>query len=362
MDALFERLDWLYAGLAVLVVVIPVARLRALGGAGLGLVLLAAASDQSAGPSKGSAFATINEVLVVVGAMVVIGAAATGARRAPQPPPVPVFPQTPIPNPQPLLFVGLALAAAAPHMLLFELGILLVLVAAVRNTIRVRRRWWLTILVIGGAMLGAAFILAATILGPVGGGMAGLRDGPFSPAAGRLMVMLLGAGTLLLAGLPPVHLAPWGLGLAPLAAIVMVRVALPALSGGVGEWQPLAMSLLAGAGVASAFARKWNAFAVAAGLGSLWSGVAAGALAAQILVLWGWLLQLDAEGRLGRIPKLGEPWAGLPLLLPALAALPALQAGLGAQVVVSVALVVAGIAALLRESLRRPGVGQAPLY
>ncbi len=355
-------MDALYAGLALLVVLIPIARFRALGGAGLGLVLLAAASDRSAGPSDSSAFATINEVLVVVGAMVVLGAAVTGVRRTPQPPPSPVFPQSPIPNPQPLLFVGLALAAAAPHLLLVELGILLVLVAAVRTTLRARSRWWLTGLFASAVLLALGFVLALTILGPEGGRMLALQDGPFSPAAERLLVMLLGAGTLLLAGLPPLHRAPWRLGLAPLAAIVMVRVTLPALSGGVGEWQPLAMLLLAGAGAAAAFTRRWPAFAVAAGLASLWSGVPSGALGAQLLVLWGWLLQLAAEGRLGRIPKLGERWAGLALLVPALAALPALEAGLGAQVVLSVALVVAGVAALLREFLRRPGVVHAPLY
>lgn len=355
-------MDALYAGLALLVVLIPIARFRALGGVGLGFALLGAAGDRVGGPSAGTTFATVNEMLVGLGAGLVLLALLLGARRRPAAP-EPAIPTPPSGRyPDSLLLAGLALAAAAPHLLLVELGILLVLVAAARSTLRARRRWWLTVLVIGGGMLGAAFVLAVTILGPVGGGMLGLRDGPFSPAAERMLVMLLGAGTLLLAGLPPVHRAPWGLGLAPLAAIVMVRLALPALAGGVGEWQPLAMLLVAGAGAAAAFARRWPAFAVAAGLASLWSGVPAGALAAQILVLWGWLLHLAAEGRLGWIPKLGDRWAGLALLVPALAALPALEAGLGAQVVLSVTLVVAGVAALLREFLRRPGVVHAPLY
>ncbi len=358
-------MDALYAGLALLVVLIPVARFRVLGAAGLGLVLLAVASDRVAGSSGGTTFASINEMLALLGAAVVAVAGAVavlGVRRGPGFRPEASLPQSSIRYPDPFLLAGLTLAAAAPHLLLVELGILLVLVAAVRTALRARRRWWLIVLFASVVLLALAFVLALTILGPEAGRMLALRDGPFSPAAERMLVMLLGAGTLLLAGLPPLHQAPWGLGLAPLAAIVMVRVALPALAGGVGEWQSLAMLLVAGAGAAAAFVRRWPAFAVAAGLAALWSGVPAGALAGQILVLWGWLLQLTAEGRLGRIPKLGERWAGLAMLVPALAALPALEAGLGAQVVLSVALVVAGVAALLREFLRRPGVVHSPLY
>lgn len=364
MDALFQRLDWLYAGLAVLVVLIPLARFRALGAAGLGLVLLAAASDRVGGSSSGTTFATVNEVLAVVGGLVIVGAAGvatTGMRRAAVVSSSPVIPHALAPNSQLLLFLGLALAAAAPHLLLVELGIVLVLVAAARVSIASRRSRWLVLLVIGGGALGAALVLAVTILGPAGGRMSGLRDGPFSPAAERLLVLLLGAGTLLLAGLPPVHRAPWGIGLAPLAAILMGRVALPAFPAGVLEWQPLAMLLLAGAGIWAALTRRWPALAVAAGLSSLWSGLPSGVIAAQLLVIWGWLLAILPGLPLGRMPNAAGRWTRFPLLLPALAALPALEAGLGAQVVVSVAFVLGTAIAFVREFLR-PGGGHAPLY
>jgi hypothetical protein len=364
VDALFERLDWLYAGLAVLVVLIPLARFRALGAAGLSLVLLAAASDRVGGPSSGTTFATVNEMLTILGSVVVVVAAViamTGGRRASEASSSPVVPQSQVPNPQPLLLIGLALAAAAPHLLLVELGIVLVLVAAARVALASQRFRWLALLVIGGGALGAALVLAVTILGPTGGRMSGLRDGPFSPAAERLLVLLLGAGTLLLAGLPPVHRAPWGIGLAPLAAIMMGRVALPAFPGGVIEWQPLAMLLLAGAGVGAALTRRWPALAVAAGLTSLWSGVPSGVLAAQLLVIWGWLLAISAGLRLGRLPNAADRWTRLALLVPALAALPALEAGLGAQVVLSVAFVAGTVIAFVGEFLR-PGSGHAPLY
>ena len=364
MDALFERLDWLYAGLAVLVVLIPLPRFRALGAAGLSLVLLAAASEQVGGPSSGTTFATVNEVLTVLGGLVVAVAAVvamTGGRRASGASSSPLVSQSQVPNFPLLLLIGLALAAAAPHLLLVELGIVLVLLAAARAALVSRRTRWLVLLITGGLALGAALVLAVTILGPTGGRMSALRDGPFSPAAERLLVLLLGTGTLLLAGLPPVHRAPWGIGLAPLAAIMMGRVALPAFPGGVIEWQPLAMLLLAGAGVWAALTRRWPVLAVAAGLASLWSGVPSGVLAAQLLVIWGWLVAISAGLRLGRMPNAADRWTRFALLVPALAALPALESGLGAQVVLSVAFVAGTVIAFVVEFLR-PGARHGPLY
>ena len=365
MDAIVERPDWLYAGLVLLVALIPLARFRALGAAGLGLVLLAAASDRVGGESSGTTFATVNEMLLGVGALVVVVAAAiavTRIRSASQTELLPDQPRPPTPAAPLLLLSGLTLAFVALHLLLVELGMLLVLVAAIRDVLVTRKIPWLLVLLTGGGILGAALVIAGTILGPDGGTMATLREGPFSPAAERLLVMLFGAGTLVLAGVPPFHRAPWGTGLAPLAAIVMARITLTALPGGVLEWQPLAMLLLAGAVVSAALIRRWPALAVAAGLASLWSGVPSGVFAAEVLILWGWLLDMLGPGRMGWLPKLGERWGGLALLLPGLAALPVLEAMLGAQVVTSVVCVAGVIAASIREFLRRPEGAPPPLY
>lgn len=362
MDALFERLDWIYAGLVLLVVLIPHTRFRVLGAAGLGFAVLAAASDRVGGSSGDTTFATINEILIVLGGVIVITAAVAGFRQVSQSPAMPVVPQSPTPIPHPLLFAGLGLTAFAPHILLVELGMVLMLVAAVLATLRSRRLRWLPLLLIGGGILVWAMVLITTILGAAGGDMAGIRDGPFSPAAERLLVLVVGGGTFLLAGLPPFHRAPWGLTLAPLVAIVMMRVALQALPGGVLEWQPLAMLLLTGAGIWAALTRRWAALSVAAGLASLWSGVPSAFLAAPLLILSGWLLGITAGMRRERIPGSAERWTGLILLVPALAALPALEAGLGAQVVVSVVFVAGVIVALIREVLRRPESAPAPLY
>jgi len=362
VDSLFERLEWLYAGLVLLVVLIPVARFRVLGAAGLGFAVLAAASDRVGGPSGDTTFATVNEILAGLGVTIVLVAAAAGFRRAPRSPAMPFIPPSADPKPYPLLFIGLGLTAFAPHILLVELGMVLMLVAAVQATLRSQRLRWLAVLLIGGGILMSALVLVTTILGAAGGDMTGLRDGPFSPAAERLLVLLVGGGTLLLSGVPPVHRAPWGTTLAPLVAIVMMRVALSALPGGVLEWQPLAMLLLAGAGIWAALTRRWAGLAVAAGLASLWSGAPSGVLAAPLLVLSGWLLGMTAGVWRDRIPRPAERWTGLILLVPALAALPALEAGLGAQVVVSVTFVAGVVVALVREFLRRPESPPAPLY
>jgi len=365
VDALFERPDGLYAGLVLLVVLIPRVRLRALGAAGLVLVLLGAASNRVGGPSSGTTFATVNEVLIVLGAVIVLGAAGVAVVRAGSARDSAssrLAPQSPAPNSHPLLFIGLTLALAAPHLVVVELGILLALVAAVRDTLREKRLVWLAVLILGAGMLGAAFVVATTILGPEGGRITALAEGPFSPAAERMLVMLIGAGTLLLAGLPPLHGSPWGLGLAPLTAIMLGRIVLPAFPGGALEWQPMAMLLCAGAGISAALTRRWAALATAAGLAVLWSGIPSGVLAAGVLVLWGWLLDLVDRGGRPRMSKLPERWSGLVMLVPALAALPALAAALGAQVVIPVVFTAGVMAASIRELVRRSGRAPPPLY
>jgi hypothetical protein len=370
VDALFEGSGWLYCGLALLLALIPAARDRALAGAGLGLALLGAAGDRAGGHAAGTTFTTINEVLLLLGGGVVVGFALMEFRRGPSSrpeltPPLSAsrYPVSASRYPDPVLLTGLALAAAAPHLLLLELGILLALVSAVRTGLRSgANRWWLALPLLGATLTGIALLLMLTILGPEGGSIAALPDGPFSPPAERLLVMLLGLGSLLLAGIPPCRRTPPGLTLAPLAAILMARVVVPALPGGLLEWQPLAMLLLLVSGGFAAFGGRWAAFAVVAGLAGLWSGEPSAAFAALVLVLFGWLVELAGSGRLGPIGRLPAGWDGLPLVIPALAALPVLAGGLRSQVVLSVALVATGIVALALRGARRPEGVQAPLY
>ena len=363
MDALFEGSGWLYYGLALLLALVPAPRHRAVAGAGLGLALLGAAGDRAGGHVAGTAFTTINEVLLVLGGAVVVGAALMEFRRGSPPPPERPSPLSASRYPDPVLLTGLALAAATPHLLLLELGILLALVSAVRAALRPgANRWWLAVPLLGGALAGIALLLMLTILGPEGGSIAALPDGPFSPPAERLLVLLLGAASLLFAGIPPFSRTPPGLGLAPLAAILMARLVVPGLPGGLLEWQPLAMLLLLVSGGFAAFGGRWAAFAVVAGLAGLWSGEPSAAFAALVLVLFGWLVEQAGSGRLGPIGRLPAGWNGIPLVIPALAALPVLAGGLRSQVVLSVALVATGIVALVFRGARRPESIQPPLY
>jgi len=363
VDALFEGSGWLYCGLALLLALIPAPRHRALAGAGLGLALLGVAGDRAGGHAAGTTFTTINEVLLLLGGAVVVAAALMEFRRGSSPHPERPSPLAASRYPDPLLLTGLALAAVAPHLLLLELGILLALVWAVRAVLRDgTSRWWLTVPLLGGVLAGIALLLMLTILGPEGGSIAALPDGPFSPPAERLLVMLLGLSSLLLAGIPPFRRTPPGLALAPLAAILMVRLVVPVLPGGLLEWQPLAMLLLLLSGGLAAFRGRWAAFAVVAGLAGLWSGEPSAAFAALVLVLFGWLIEQAEAGRLGPIRRFPEGWTGLPLVIPALAALPVLAGGLQSQVVLSVAMVLTGIVALLFRAARPPEGMQPPLY
>jgi hypothetical protein len=363
VDALFEGSGWLYCALALLLALIPAARHRALAGAGLGLALLGAAGDRAGGHAAGTTFTTINEVLLLLGGGVVVAAALREFRRGSSPQPGQRSPRSASRYPDSVLLAGLALAAAAPHLLLLELGILLALVSAVRAVLREGgKRWWLAVPLLGAILTGIALVLMLTILGPEGGPIAALPDGPFSPPAERLLVMLLGLGSLLLAGIPPFQRTPPSLTLAPLAAILMARLVVPVLPGGLLEWQPLAMLLLLLSGGLAAFRGRWPAFAVVAGLAGLWSGEPSALFAALVLVLFGWLTEQAEAGRLGPLGRLPPGGAGLPLVIPALAALPVLTGGLQSQVVLSVALVAIGIVALVLRAARRPEGMEPPLY
>jgi hypothetical protein len=364
VDALFERLDWLYLGLSLLVVLIPGASPRWLGGAGLGLVLLAAAGDRVAGSASGTSFATINEVLALLGVLLIAVAAWRGfARRTSEPEtPAPATPRQAAFS-DPWLLTGLLLLAAAPHLLLFGLGIALVLVAMIRSALRAPGpRWWLLPLLGGAGLLGAAVVLLVTILGSTGGGMRELAEGPFSPAAERLAVLLLAAGSLLLSGIPPLHRCPWAQDAAPLAGSVMARVVVPALGGGLLDWQALIMLVLALAAIAAAVGRRWPAATIAGGLFAIWSGGSGGLLPGLVLVLFGWLAAQAARGRLGGLGPLPPRWSGVPAILPAVAALPALEAGLRSQVTLSVLLVAGVVAGMLAAAWRRPAAPEATLY
>lgn len=364
MDALLERLALVYLILAGAVALLPAARLRALGGAGLALLGLAVAADATADSGSASGFATINEILALGGAVLVVAALWLTLKRkgdgdpAGLPPPDRFLVSPPLDL---LLLSGLLVAALAPQLLLLGLGAALVLASATRATLRRGRPMALLLLLPAAASLGIGFGLLFTILGPEGGRVAALGEGPLSLAAERLLTLLIGGGSLAVAGLPPLHRVPWGRNLAPLSAILLLRVILPGFPAGLLTWQVVALLLLLLSFVWSALAGRWPQAAVAGGLMALWSG-ALGAFAGSALVAWGCCAEIGAAIAAGRGVTLSPRWRGLAVLPAALAALPALCAGLRAQVLLSVVTAAACVAGLLLQWKRHPRAAQAPLY
>jgi hypothetical protein len=351
VDAIVERPFLLYAALALLAVALPAPRARALAGMGLAIAALGLAADSMGGPSSGTGFATTNEVLMGLGAAVVILAAVLAWRFRPAAI-VPAAIRLARPRPDPLLLLGLLFAAAGPHLILVAAGIFLVLLSAARVAVLGRFRAWLALVVFDAALLVTALFLLFTILGPSGGGMASIASGPFSPAAERHLVLLVGLASLSLSGLLPFHRAPWRLSLAPLAAILLSRVLAAGLPEGLGDWESPAMLWLVAAMAYGAFSGRWSAAMVAGGMITLWSGLTAGIFPGCLLVLWGWLddAGLTDPARLGADAR---RWNGLKALVPALAAPFALAAALSAEVVLSVLGVAAISLALAVEAGRR---------
>jgi hypothetical protein len=356
VDAIAERPFILYALLGVVTVLLPTARTRALAGAGLGIAALGLAADSMGGDASGTIFTAINEVLIGLGAAIVILAAALAWRlrqtsgrvvRTPGEPPARSWPDQEV-------LLGLLIAAAGPYLILLGAGALLVLFRPARSALLKDRYGWLALLLGAAALLCVALFLLFTILGSLGASMAEIASGPFSPAAERLLVLLIGLASLLLSGLPPFHRAPWRLSLAPLAAILLTRILAAALPGGLGDWDSPAMLWLVAALAYGAWSRHWSIVAVAGGLISLWSGLTAGILPGCVLVLWGWLddAGLLDTGRLGGTNR--ERWSGLKALVPALAAPFGLAAALHSEVLLPVVAMVAISLALVIEAGRRP--------
>ena len=364
MDALLEHFAAVYYALAGLVALFPAARVRALGAAGVALVGLAAAAGAVGAPGSDGGFATINEVIGLSGIAVVLGALLAALRPSvvtDSSTPPDLAPTTPVTRLDPLLLVGLLLVALSPHLILVGLGTALVLAFAARTATRAARPSPLLLLLLATLSLGAGFGLLLTILGPESGRLAAAAEWPTSLAAERLLTLFLGGGALLLAGLPPLHRVPWGRQLAPLSALLLVRLVAPGFPGGLLTWQAPAMLVLAAGTMWSALQGRWAWAATAGGVMALWSG-SAGVIAGGVLVAWGWLVEIVTA----RAPRhdfvLAERWRGFFALPAAVAALPALTAGLRAQVVLSVATVAVIVAGFVAQWKRDPRRLQAPLY
>lgn len=335
MDAGFEQLRLVYGFFAVVVALLPAARARRLGGAGLAALGLGAAAEVVGGAEAPGSFTSVNLILAGTGIALVVAALYMTLRGAGEPAVSPAAPLSGAGHPglDGFLLAGLTLASAGPHLILIGLGLVLSIVGAARGAVRSGMRLWLVPLIAGAGLLSTALFLTLTILGPMGDAVMVLPSGPFSPPAERMLVLLFAGGALLLAGLPPLTRAPWRLALAPVGAVLLVRVLRPGFPQGLADWQPLAMLLLTAMFTAAALTRRWPLMAVVGGLATLWAGDRRGVLAGWVLVLWGWLADQAEALRAARGISLSPRWAGVAALVPGLAALPALESVLRAAVV-----------------------------
>jgi len=136
-----------------------------------------------------------------------------------------------------------------------------------------------------------AWWLMRTIAGPEGLATASLSDLPWSPAAEQLLSALLLLAAWAMSGLWPLHGEEPAALTAPVAALLIARVALPAFPDGLEHWRALVLpvvlvggfhGVLSGNRSAALVALAWVGLAAATGQGQAGAGLVL--LAAVILV------------------------------------------------------------------------------
>jgi hypothetical protein len=127
-----------------------------------------------------------------------------------------------------------------------------------------------------------AWWLMRTIAGPEGLATASLPDLPWSPAAEQLLAALMLLAAWAMSGLWPLHREEPAALTAPVAALLMARVALPAFPDGLAHWRALAMpvvlvggfhGVLTGNRSAALAGLAWVGLATATGRGEAGSGL-----------------------------------------------------------------------------------------
>ncbi len=189
--------------------------------------------------------------------------------------------------------------------------------------------------------------LLRTIAGPVGTSIGALPSVPLSPAAEAVVTPALLLVAWSISGLWPFHRQVPGALLAPVGALLLLRIAHPLVPGGLEQWQPLAVPLMVAGIWHAAVHRRWSLLAAGAGLLGIVVLSPAGAAGAAWLFGAGLLLEASAmrtpsEGGVTRaisiLPWVAAAWGGLLVL----------EGGLRSEVVYSafgaagLALIIAG--------------------
>jgi hypothetical protein len=199
-----------------------------------------------------------------------------------------------------------------------------------------------------------AWWLMATIAGPEGLAVGTLPMLPISPAAERLLAPIFLAAAWATAGLWPLHRQVPAALLAPVGALLLARVAIPAVPDGLEHWRPLAMPLIVLGIWHAALSGRLTGMAVGLAWVGLLGASRAGLTGAALLLAGALTLELATHA--------GErfrPWKASARVVSALAAgagaLLAIGSGLHAEVVYTVLAVGGVVIAAGRAWPRRPG-------
>ena len=293
-------------------------------------------------------------LVAAAGATAAIGLALTWAGTKLRPASGSSYDFTPTPGGLVTIGVGALIAAASPWAGPILLGAMLA-AAGGWACARARRPRRLPIAPVLTLALVPAWWLMHTIAGPEGLATASLPDLPWSPAAEQLLGALLLLAGWAMSGLWPLHGEEPAVLTAPVAALLMVRVALPAFPDGLEHWRALVMplvliggfhGLLTGNRSTALVALAWVGLATVTEQGQAGAG----------LILVGGVILAAAE-------RLGMRGQAVAALLAAVAvgsgALLVAEAGLRTEVVYTVAAVAGLVAAAGRWSAAQASTASA---
>jgi hypothetical protein len=235
------------------------------------------------------------------------------------------------------VFVGAALATWAGYLAFHRRGTRPVPVAPV-----------LTLLLV------PAYVLLATIAGPVGLSLEAVPQIPLSHAAELLVDPALLLAAWAAAGLWPLQRQLPGALTAPAGALLLARVAQPLGPIGLEYWRPLtAPVLVLGLWNAAAHAR-WSLLLAGGGFLGIAAGTRDGVFASLVLLATGLAVELCSIAPVPRRVRTLIEAAAWPLVT--LAGVPALEAALRGQVVYT-ALGTLGLALIVAAGRARAGAG-----
>jgi hypothetical protein len=238
------------------------------------------------------------------------------------------------------LLAGAVATAAGPHLSVVLAGVIVAawsgwLLRRGRGGSRLPLAPMLTLLLL------PAWWLLAAIAGPEGLAVGTLPMLPISPAAEQLLAPILLVAAWSTAGLWPLHRQVPAALLAPVGALLLARVAVPAVPAGLEHWRPLAMPLIVLGIWHAALSGRLAAVAVGLAWVGLLGASRAGLTGAALLLAGALMLELATYS--GERFRSWKPASRVvSALLAGVGSLLAIESGLHAEVVYTV-LAVGGV-------------------